>query len=462
MVKVNVSPLQDRRYRHLFSAQVISLFGTGLTTVALALLAHQVAGGRAGEVLGIALALKMVAYVFVAPLIGSYAQQLPRRTLLVSLDLLRASAVLALPFITAVWQIYCLVFLLNVFSAGFTPVFQATIPDIIQDKQQYDRALSFSRLAYDLENLLSPTIAAMLIALMSFNALFVLNAVAFVASALLVVSVVLPGQSPDHGSTFWHRAKQGMRIYLRTPRLQGLLALCLGVAAVGSMQIVNTVVYVRTYLGLDDTWVAIALAAAGGGSMSAALLIPKALQKVSERSLMLVGGAVMAAAVLLGTLQPDIAGLMVLWLLTGFGSSLVQTPVGRLLIRSCHEPDRPAVFAAQFSLSHACWLVAYPLAGWIGANLGLVAAFAVMGAIALASALVAVMLWPPREPDSLKHVHVAMDHSHLHYHDEHHQHAHEGWEGPEPHSHPHHHAPMKHRHRLVIDEHHPDWPVRQR
>ncbi|GGO76609.1 MFS transporter [Marinobacterium nitratireducens] len=459
---MNASPLQDRRYRHLFSAQVISLFGTGLTTVALALLAHQIAGGRAGEVLGIALALKMVAYVFVAPLIGSYARQLPRRTLLVSLDLLRAAAVLTLPFITTVWQIYCLVFLLNLFSAGFTPVFQATIPDIIRDRQQYDRALSLSRLAYDLENLLSPTIAAMLIAVISFDALFVFNAIAFVASAVLVVSVVLPGPSPDQESTFWHRAKKGMTIYLRTPRLQGLLALCLAVAAVGSMQIVNTVVYVRTYLGLDDTWVAIALAAAGGGSMSAALLIPRALQKVSERPLMLVGGAVMAAGVMLGTLQPDIAGLMVLWFLIGFGSSLVQTPVGRLLIRSCHEPDRPAVFAAQFSLSHACWLLAYPLAGWIGANVGQIPAFGVMGAIALVSVLAALALWPAREPDTLEHAHEALDHRHLHYHDEHHQHEHEGWEGPEPHSHPHRHAPVKHRHRLVIDEHHPHWPVRER
>ncbi|WP_020682361.1 MFS transporter [Marinobacterium rhizophilum] len=459
---MNASPLQDRRFRHLFAAQVISLFGTGLTTVALALLAYQIAGGRAGEVLGIALALKMAAYVFVAPLIGSYAQQLPRRALLVSLDLLRAAAVLALPFINAVWQIYCLVFLLNLFSAGFTPVFQATIPDIIRDRQQYDRALSLSRLAYDLENLLSPAIAAMLIAVMIFDALFVLNAIAFVASALLVVSVVLPGQLPDRGSTFWHRAVKGMKIYVRTPRLQGLLALCLAVAAVGSMQIVNTVVYVRTYLGLDDTWVAIALAAAGGGSMSAALLMPRALQKVPERTLMLAGGGIMAAAVLLGTLQPDIAGLMILWCLIGFGSSLVQTPVGRLLIRSCHEPDRPAVFAAQFSLSHACWLVTYPLAGWSGANLGLAAAFAIMGAIALISALAALTLWPAHEPDELEHFHASMDHRHLHCHDVYHPHEHAGWEGPEPHSHPHHHAAVKHRHRLVIDEHHPKWPKRER
>ncbi|WP_292276778.1 hypothetical protein [Marinobacter sp.] len=34
-----------------------------------------------------------------------------------------------------------------------------------------------------------------------------------------------------------------------------------------------------------------------------------------------------------------------------------------LLTQSSREKDRPALFAAQFSLCHACWLVTYPLAG---------------------------------------------------------------------------------------------------
>ena len=56
-----------RDYRHLFSAQVIALFGTGLTTVALGLLAYDLAGPRAGAVLGTALTIKMVMYVVIAP-----------------------------------------------------------------------------------------------------------------------------------------------------------------------------------------------------------------------------------------------------------------------------------------------------------------------------------------------------------------------------------------------------------
>ena len=43
-----LSPLRSRTYRHLFAAQVIALLGTGLATVALGLIAFQIAGAEAG------------------------------------------------------------------------------------------------------------------------------------------------------------------------------------------------------------------------------------------------------------------------------------------------------------------------------------------------------------------------------------------------------------------------------
>lgn len=57
------APLANRTYRILFVAQIVALVGTGLSTIALALLAYDLADGNAGTVLGIALALKMIAYV---------------------------------------------------------------------------------------------------------------------------------------------------------------------------------------------------------------------------------------------------------------------------------------------------------------------------------------------------------------------------------------------------------------
>ncbi|NNE85746.1 MAG: MFS transporter [Alphaproteobacteria bacterium] len=453
------SPLSNRTYRRLFTAQVIALAGTGLSTVALALLAFELAGRDAGIVLGTALALKMVAYVGIAPIVGGLAHKLPRRQFLIALDVARAVLVTFLPFVTEIWQIYLLIFLLNAFSAGFTPTFQATIPDVLPDEAQYTRALSLSRLAYDLENLLSPTLAAAALLLLSFDALFAANAVAFLVSALLVFSIQLPSpKSHDRERGVWHNTSFGIWAYLKTPRLRGLLALSFAAAAGGAMVIVNTVVYVRDRLGGSETDTALALAAVGAGSMIVALLLPRLLDRYPDRPFMLAGGFVMTIGLLLGLTEPGLIALLPVWFLIGAGSSLILTPAGRLLMRSAHEGDRPAIYAAQFALSHVCWLVAYPLAGWVGGTLGLSAAFSVLAVATLVSTGAALVLWPAHDPGDLEHAHAPTDHQHLHVHDEHHQHEHEGWEGPEPHRHPHRHEAVKHKHAYVIDMHHRAWP----
>ena len=244
--------LPDRTYRHLFLAQVVALLGTGLATVALGLLAYDLSGDGAAMVLGTIFTIKMVAYVGIAPVAGAFADRVNRRVLLVALDLVRGAAALCLPFVTEVWQVYVLIFLLQSASAAFTPTFQATIPDVLPDEGQYTRALSLSRLAYDLENIVSPTLAALLLAVMSYNSLFLGTVVGFAGSALLVFSVLLPSPKAPEPRGIYDRTTRGIRIYLATPRLRGLLGLNLAVSSAGAMVLVNSVVLVRGQLGLDD------------------------------------------------------------------------------------------------------------------------------------------------------------------------------------------------------------------
>ena len=435
-----LSILKNRTYRHLFAAQIVALTGTGLATVALGLLAFDLAGDAAGLVLGTALTIKMVAYVTVAPLAAAFAERLDRRKMLVLLDLIRAAVAVCLPFVTEVWQIYVLIFVLQSASAGFTPAFQATIPDVLPDENEYNRALSLSRLAYDMESLLSPMFAAALLLLVSFNSLFWGTALGFVASALLVVSVVLPSPKPSKPRGIYDRTTRGIRIYLKTPRLRGLLALNWSAAALSSMVIVNTVVIVRATLGLSESAVAIALAGFGGGSMLAAFTLPRLLDRIEDRKVMLSGailasGAMAVASVLTATIPLTLGVLAVFWAFTGFGYSTTLTPSGRLLTRSAHPEDRPAVFAAQFTLSHGCWLVLYPLAGWIMTVYGPTVALGSMSILSVAGVIVAVSLWPRDDQEPVVHTHpdLPADHPHL--------------AGAGPHAHP-----------IIIDDLHPRIP----
>ena len=140
-----------------------------------------------------------------------------------------------------------------------------------------------------------------------------------------------------------------------------------------------------------------------------------------------------------GAMIPTYAVLVVIWLVVGFGYSVAQTPSGRLVRRSAHPEDRPAVFAAQFALSHACWLLAYPLAGLVGARWGMTTALAALTLLAALGLILAWRLWPALDPDQVQHRHddLPADHPHLQQHRS---------------------VNGIHRHPLVIDELHQRWP----
>ncbi|WP_284393901.1 MFS transporter [Devosia yakushimensis] len=401
-------------YRRLFLAQAVALVGTGTLTVALGLLAFELAGPQAGTVLGTALAIKMIAYVGVAPIASAFTGLVPTRTLLVSLDLVRAAIALSLPFVSEIWQIYILIFLLQAASAAFTPTFQATIPSVLPSEREYTIALSLSRLAYDIESVVSPVVAGILLTFVSFHSLFVGTVVGFVASAALVLSVTLPALNFRPTGSVYHRTTRGLKIYFQVPELRALLAINFGVAASGAVVIVNTVVYVQSLFGMDQSATAVALAFSGGGSMLAALMLPRLLQYLSDRSVMLTGIAVISGITFACSLIGSYSVLLVLWFCLGFLRSITMTPSGRLLKNAAAEEDRAYLFAAQFTLSHACWLVTYPLAGWGGATLGLGPTALVMAGLTTLSVGLAFHLWSRKAaPVTHHHRDLPAEHPHI-------------------------------------------------
>ena len=435
-----LSIFANRTYRHLFAAQVIALIGTGLATVALGLLAFDLAGNDAGVVMGTALAIKMIAYVGIAPIAAAFAERLPKRTMLVTLDVIRAGVALLLPFVSQIWEVYVLIFVLQSASAAFTPTFQATIPDVLPNEADYTKALSLSRLAYDMESLVSPMLAAALLTVMSFHNLFTGTVLGFLASAILVVSVTLPAHAMPARRSIYDRTTRGIRIYLATPRLRGLLAVNVAVSAAASMVFVNTVVIIQGGMGLTQSAVALALASFGAGSMIAALALPSLLSKLTDRSVMLSGVGLLVVGMFAGTVMMGQNSLMVLWFVLGLGYSAAQTPSGRLLWRSSHQEDRPALFAAQFALSHVSWLVFYPLAGWLGAYYSMTVAFAVLGGATALAVWAAFRVWPSIDLTEIEHEHSNLPEGHAHA---------TGSLTPNG---------IRHTHPFVVDDYHPRWP----
>ena len=95
------------------------------------------------------------------------------------------------------------------------------------------------RLAQDLEQVFGPMLAAALLNMVRFPKLFGGTVAGFLVSAALVVSVRLRIRAQTAAEPFGTTASKGVRIYLATPRLRGLMVMEMAVVAAGAM------VYVR-------------------------------------------------------------------------------------------------------------------------------------------------------------------------------------------------------------------------
>ena len=389
------SGVSDKRsYYKLFSGYVLALFATGMATVALALLAFDLEGQDSGTVIGTALSLKMLAYVLVAPVIIIVTERLPRKQLLITLDLLRATSLLLLPFVSHAWQVYVLVFVFAAASATFGFAYLAIVPYLLGSEQHYTQSLARSRIASELEGPVSPLLAAGMLLVLSSAGVFVVAALAFLLSAGLVNAAKLPQRLSVRSEGVWSKLVRGPQLFVRIPAFRAVIALDLAVALATAMVMVNTVLIVQGLFHLQRDATAFAFFAFGAGSILGAVLLPLVLARIEERRIMLAGAVLLTAGLAVGTLQSSLFGLLALWAVLGFGVAWALTPATYLIRRLAAPADLQTLFAAQMSIANGCLLVAYPVAGWLGATIGLPMTFLVLGICAAVSTWCAAMMWP--------------------------------------------------------------------
>lgn len=416
------SPLaRNRDFRLLFSAQVISLIGSGVTTVGLALFAHQmVGGGSAAVVIGNALMLRILAFLLFSQPAGVLADRVNRKRMLILADVVRFGLLALFPFIESVWQVYVMIFLINAATAFFTPTYDATIPEVA-GREHYVKALSLSRVAVDMEAMLAPVLAGVLVALLGLQWLFWFDAASYLVSAALVAASSLhhvpkPPKQFSPGA-FLRELGYGARILLREASLRRALIFSFVEAIAGAAAIVATVVYVRDILVLGETAFVLTMAALGVGSTIAALMLGRATGRYeskanspfelhglrhrwTERALLL-GGMVLGLLLLPGVLQPPLLVFVLLWFFNGVGQALIAIPSSTLLAEHTREADRGRAYAAYFALTHAFWLIAYPAIGYGTSSLGAPLTFTLAGVACLLITL-GVLLTRKSSPD---HVH---------------------------------------------------------
>lgn len=429
-------------FQRLFWAHVVSLVGSGLSSVALGLLAHQLVGASASAVLGITLAIRIVVIVLCAPWAGMVAARFGARATMIASDFSRAAVVLGFFFVEEVWHIYALAVLLNLGAAIFTPVYKAVIPGVTS-AEQYPRALALGSVAYDTANILGPSLAALTIASIGFRGNFVANALTFVVSAALLFG--LPRLTAASGP-IKSRASLGHGIASMFGRwqLRETLYLALQTSIVGGFVLVATVDFIKGQLALSDTAYGWAMAAYGIGSVAGAVLYGKAGQRTRNALVNAAAPAMLLALASAGFFH-RFEPLLLAWAFAGAGQCILGIRGNELLAANSDVDERPHIYAAHFSLSHAGWGITYPLAGFLVTAAGFeFSAYVFAGLLAI----VALPIWITKIRLATTHA-KAPDAAHRHTHSAFDPpgdcHVHEHRHGDLMHSHPHRHG-VPHEH----------------
>ncbi|MFN6456167.1 MAG: MFS transporter [Nostoc sp. EfeVER01] len=450
--------LRNPVFARLYTAQTTSLLGDALTWVGLALLAFNLAGKNAAVVLSVALTLRVTAFVLLSPLAGAIADRFDRKKIMVITHIFRMLIVGMLPFVTQIWQVYILIFALNVFNAFFTPTYQATIP-LVTGENDYAGAIALSSATYQLLGVLGPGIAGSVAAFIGARQVFFLDALSFAIAAVLIFS--LPGQlvvaqnqqlSVTTRRT-WGDIKDGTTRLLTDASIRYALFMQLVASIAGAQILVNTVGYVQGTLKFGEVQYGWVMAAFGIGATLCAVIYGTFNRSLSRTTFVLIGATLITLA-LLPANHANLTVLMVLWLVAGAGQNLVNLPTQTLIADRIPTAIQGRVYGAHFAWSHLWWAISYPLAGWLGSH------FAerefIYGSLVGLMLLVVVQITLSPHPHEHEHLHYPSVHEHKHIHDECHQHDHdEGIAIGEPHNHLHEHTTiLYHTHPHTRDIHH--------
>ncbi len=176
----------NRNFRRLWLAQIVSEIGDWFYTLSIYTLLLQLTG-HAGSV-ALALVLQVLPQTFVGPTAGVVNDRLKRKHVMIAADLVRAAIVLAMLLVRSrsmVWLVYPLLLAETTMAAFFEPARSAVIPNIAASGEVLV-ANTLSSATWSVNLLIGASVGGVVAAFLGRDAAFVLNALSFLASALLI------------------------------------------------------------------------------------------------------------------------------------------------------------------------------------------------------------------------------------------------------------------------------------
>lgn len=300
--------------------------------------------------------MRVTAFIIFGPYAGVLADRIDRKKILYVTHFVRMAIVGCLPFVTEAWQIYALIFFLNIFNAFFTPAYKAAIPQSIKNEKNYSSGIALSNATNQLLGVLGPGLAGGVAAWLSARQIFFVDAATFIIAAVFILS--LPSlliERKEKGdivqAKIWTDIVKGIRLLFTDKEVRFALLIELVSAIAGAQILVNTVGYIKGQLQLTDKHYGYVMAAFGIGAAIAAFASGNYDKSKNRIASLMIGGGLVCVAIAFGDYVAFLP-LLILWLIAGFAQTLAEIPSQILIAEQIPKREHGKVYGAHFAWSH--------------------------------------------------------------------------------------------------------------
>lgn len=264
-------------YRNLWMSQTTSLFGTGITLLALPLVALLALDASPFEI-GLLWAVEYLPILLIGLPAGVWVERLPLRAVMIGADLIRAVALLAVPAalaldVLSMPLLYVVTFVIGLGTLFYDVAQLSVLPTLVAQERLVD-ANGKLELSRSVSQIGSPAVGGLMVQWLTAPLAVLADAVTYLASAYYVLRIRKPApvERPAEHNSLREDIREGMRFVFGHPLMRPLL-LCATLAELASAIILALqVVFATEELSLSPAAIGVALAVGNGGGVVGALV----------------------------------------------------------------------------------------------------------------------------------------------------------------------------------------------
>ncbi|MFI5801404.1 MFS transporter [Streptomyces sp. NPDC051561] len=378
-----ISLWRDRRFRRFWAGNTVSQFGDRITELALPLIAVSALNASANQVAW--LTALIWTPNLLAILLGAWVDQRARkRRLMILADLVRAAVLLSVPVAfllgaVTLGQLYVVAVLTGaagvLFNTAYPPFFVGLVP-----RASYVDANSKLSASRSVSYVAGPAVGGALIQALTAPVTLVLDALSFLASAVLISRVSVdeaPVAADTAAPPLLRRAGEGLALVVRHPVLRASLGCCATVnfftflAGSGLL-----VLFASRDLGLSAGVIGVAFGIGATGSLLGAVVAPRLSRRFGVGRSIMVGAVLFPAPIAIaaaadGPLWLRAGALAACEFFSGFGVMLFDVNLNALQAAVIPDGLRSRVAGAYSTINYGVRPIGAVVGGLLATAVGL-------------------------------------------------------------------------------------------